>query len=339
MTTIIDKLDTIGNFNNSIKGIGKFNSNYKGINEISVINDKREGRILKNKQFELAKDLQNTLRNLKKVVDGVNKFTRTDLNVLKEISKNTGPAAPVTAPVVPTSEREPVNKAAERAKAMDAYPEAAASVKAAAAVTGSEVETPSSESQQYPNTPIEVEGKVGLTPEQDKEFNRINKNIDKEEDKIDINNYPKIPPTSTLIRWGDNPIWMGKIYKNELNRKFGDDKYESANVFMKNDGYMVVDYTPRNPMVTLIGTGENADIKKNEGKYVLLKNIKLNKDNNPEYVEYGKGDEDKGGYGFEFVYKGAGNTFLSLFGNEKSGGKKKSKSKRTKKNGSLKKRK
>lgn len=185
-----------------------------------------------------------------------------------------------------------------------------------------------------------VEDKV-LTPEQEKEINRINNKLNGD-DKININdtNYPNTQPTSSLIKWGDNPIWMGKIYKNELDRKFGDGKQDSADVFMKDDGYIVVDYTPRNPAVTLIGTGENADIKKNEdGNYVLLKNIKLDDQKNPEYVGHDKGDEAIRGYGFEFVYKGAVNTFLSLFGNEKSGGKKKSKSKRTKKNGSLKKRK
>ena len=107
MTSIIDKLNTIHSFNKSIEGIEKFNSNYKGINEISVINNKGEGRILKNREFELTGKLQGTLGKLKQVADGVNKFTRTDLNVLKEISKNTG-AAPVVAPVAPEAPVAPV---------------------------------------------------------------------------------------------------------------------------------------------------------------------------------------------------------------------------------------
>ena len=69
MTSIVDKLNTIGNFNNSINGIEKFNSNYKGINEISVINDRGEGRILKNGVFELANELQENLEKLKKVLE------------------------------------------------------------------------------------------------------------------------------------------------------------------------------------------------------------------------------------------------------------------------------
>lgn len=335
MTSIIDKLNTIGNFNDSIKGIENFNSNYKGINGISEINDKREGRILKNKEFELTGKLQKTLGKLKQVVDGVNKFTRTDLNVLKEISKNTGPAqVKARGP----TERELLLEAAARQKNADAFPQAtpppggqgqeqgeapAPPVTAQVPVAPVTVEGP--KSQQYPDEPIVLEGEVGkyLTPEQQKEFDRINKNLNKQgKIELDKDNLSTIPPSigesGIAIQWGNNPIWIGKIYTDER----GEYKEGGYDVFMKNDGFSVVDKMPLNPAVLF--SGENATIQKDgSNNYVLLEKDKKNN------------------YGFVFEYKGTVGTLSSYFGIDegKTGGKKKSKSKRTKKNGSLKKRK
>ena len=310
------------------------------LNDVEEFNNRNDLQELKT-NLNIKDLLANNLSELKEKIGNVEEFTNDNdpkIKLLKDLFSNSSVAAPlppVTAAVASVTASQPPS------------PPVTASEPPSPPVTASEPPPPPANEQNL-TTSIVVEDKVEkeLTPkptlEQTNEIKRINQNLDVS-DKIDINNkfYPKTPPKSGLIRWGDNPIWMGKIYKNELDRKFGDGKHESANVFMKNDGYMVVDYTPRNPGVTLIGTGENADIKKDkDGKYVLLKKIKLDEQGNPVYENIGdNGDQGVGGYGFEFVYKGAVNTFLSLFGNEKSGGKKKSKSKRTKKNGSLKKRK
>ena len=182
------------------------------------------------------------------------------------------------------------------------------------------------ESNQYPDEAIVVEGKVEkyLTQEQRNEFERINKNLKNKSQKlIDLKNLSDISPSTgkngLTLQWGNNPIWMGKIYTDER----GVGKLGGYDVFMKDDGFSVVDRMPLNPAVTF--SGENATIKKKEnGEYVLLE--EHHKRNN---------------YGFEFEYKGTVGTLSSYFGIDegKSGGKKKSKSKRTKKNGSLKKRK
>ena len=340
MTTIIDKLNTIRSFNESIKGIEKFNSNYKGINEISVIDDKGKGRILKNKELKLTDKLQETLGKLKQVADGVNKFTRTDLNVLKEISKNTGPApvAPVTAPapvtvtprapapVTPVAPVAPVtsDKTGDNKGTIGEEGEENPQYLRMHSRILNDVEETNSNPQIY-----SVEGTVEkyLTPEQKKEFDRINKNLkskDQKEIVLDdkLSNLstqtPKTGESGMSIQWGNNPIWIGKIYTDER----GVENKNGYNVFMKDDGFSVVDKMPLNPAVTF--SGENATIKKKNGKYILLD------------------EKDEGqGYGFEFEYKGTVGTLSSYFGIDegKTGGKKKSKSKRTKKNGSLKKRK
>ena len=172
-----------------------------------------------------------------------------------------------------------------------------------------------------PNTPIVVKGTV-LTEAQKKQFEEINDKLkDINEPQIDLNNLYKITPKNKrLITFGENPIWMGIIKQSELGREFESEDKDGANVFMKDDGWFVVDHKPFNPFVN----GENATIKKDDkDNYVLLAD-----------------SDKKNSYGFEFEYKGVGNTLGALFGLiDTKGGKKKSKSKRTKKNASLKKRK
>ena len=152
----------------------------------------------------------------------------------------------------------------------------------------------------------------------------INGNLIKQgKDEIVLDNLstrtPKTGESGMSIQWGNNPIWIGKIYTDER----GVYKEKGYDVFMKDDGFSVVDKMPLNPAVTF--SGENATNEKDgSNNYILLD------------------EKDEGqGYGFEFEYKGTVGTLSSYFGIDegKSGGKKKSKSKRTKKNGSLKKRK
>lgn len=350
-------MTTVNINNNDI--LGKVNSInlLSHLNDVEVFNNNRDDlQELKNNLN--IKDIADELTKLKNALNGVEEFTNDNdpkIKLLKDLFSNSSVAAASNRGF---ALKEPVAAPAPSAsvKAQDALYETLfqepAPVTAQAPVTSDKTgddegtnrqEGENSQFQQMHSSILyneketnsnpqiySVEGKVGLTPEQQKEFDRINKNLNKQnKDEINLNNLSTKTPIKSFnyetsksgktIQWGNNPIWIGKIYTDER----GEYKEGGYNVFMKDDGFSVVDKIPLNPAVLF--SGENATIAKDgSNNYVLLN------------------EKDEGqGYGFVFEYKGTVGTLSSYFGIDegKTGGKKKSKSKRTKKNGSLKKRK
>lgn len=335
-------MTTVNINNNDI--LGKVNSInlLSHLNDVEVFNNNRDDlQELKNNLN--IKDIADELTKLKNALNGVEEFTNDNdpkIKLLKDLFSNSSVAA--------ASNRGFALKEPVAAPAQDALYETVfqkpAPVTAQAPVTSDKTgddegtnrqEGENSQFQQMHSNILyneketnsnpqiySVEGKV-VTPEQQKEFDRINKNLNKQgKHEIKLNNLSTIPPSigesGMAIQWGNNPIWIGKIYTDER----GEYKEGGYDVFMKNDGFSVVDKMPLNPAVLF--SGENATIAKDgSNNYVLLEKDKKNN------------------YGFVFEYKGTVGTLSSYFGIDegKTGGKKKSKSKRTKKNGSLKKRK
>lgn len=289
------------------------------LNDVEEFNNRNDLQELKT-NLNIKDLLASNLSELKEKIGNVEEFTNDNdpkIKLLKDLFSNSSVAA--------QSKRGFVVKTSSQAAQEQAPPPVRAQGPLVTAPVTAQAPPPVIEEEQNLTTPIVVEDKVEkeltpkLTQEQRNEFERINAKL---VNKIDLNNLSDISPSTgkngLTIQWGNNPIWMGKIYTDER----GVGKLGGYDVFMKDDGFSVVDRMPLNPAVTF--SGENATIKKKEdGEYVLLEKDKRNN------------------YGFEFEYKGTVGTLSSYFGIDegKSGGKKKSKSKRTKKNGSLKKRK